>query len=92
MLDPVLAGLFLLEYGHIFSLGIFIDLPMQFARFTNETLLRPGLEAELSAPTHHTLDGSFVELRLGPLQFAKMVGQVYAASLRAKTLHGEASS
>ena len=49
MLDPVLAGLFLLEYGHIFSLGIFIDLPMQFARFTNETLLRPGLEAELSA-------------------------------------------
>ena len=48
MLDPVLAGLFLLEYGHIFSLGIFIDLPMQFARFTNETLLRPGLEAELS--------------------------------------------
>ena len=52
MLDPVLAGLFLLEYGHIYSLGRYVyssDLPMQFARFTNETLLRPGLEAELSA-------------------------------------------
>ena len=26
MLDPVLAGLFLLEYGHIYSLGMYIHL------------------------------------------------------------------